>query len=144
MAHGVEHNQEIASALLPKLESTFQNDHKDIAASLLRVAEGYEEFGFRIFVLDRNSQTVIMDSADLTTAVLPFKQSWMDNAVGLDGTELSLMKDSGAVLALDDNKHPTLIWLQEIGISEPGRWVLGVAKDQNILTDFLILQKCIQ
>ena len=41
MAHGIEHNQEIASALLPKLEASFRSESRGAAAILLQAIKDY-------------------------------------------------------------------------------------------------------
>ena len=137
MAHGIEHNQEIASALLPKLEASFRSESRGAAAILLQAIKDYKVFGFRILVLDRNDQTIIMDSEMLPSSPLPIKQSWLAHATRLDGSEIVLSQDEGAIRALGDDQHPMLIWLQEMKMPESDRWVLGIAKDQKTLTDFM-------
>jgi len=137
MAHGVEHNREIASALIPKLESAFQDDLQDPTDILPHAIEDYKAFGFRFFVLDRINQSIVVDSEMPLTSPLPAKKSWLKHATRLDGSEILLSRESGAVRSLGNDQHPMLIWLQEMEMAEPDRWVLGVAKDQKTLTDFM-------
>lgn len=136
-AHGVEHNQEIASALLPKLELSFRNDPIDVTGILSQSMEDFKAFGFRIFVLDRYNQAIIVDSEMPLTSPLPITQSWLAHTTRLDGSKIALSEENGAVLSLGDDHHPMLIWLQEMESLEADRWVLGVAKDQKTLTHFM-------
>ena len=137
IAHGIEHNRDIASALLPKLESSFRGGSKDVAGILSHVIEEYKAFGFRIFVLDRNNQAVIVDSGMPLISPLSIEQSWLAHASSLDGSKSVLSQENGALRAFDNDRHPMLIWLQEIKMLQPDRWVLGIAKDQKTLTDLL-------
>ncbi len=137
IAHGIEHNQEIASALIQKLESFVQNDSRDATNILSHAIEDYKAFGFRIFILDRNNQAVIVDSEMPLTSPLPIKQSWLANATSLDGSSIALPQENGVVHALGDDHHPMLICLQEMEMPGPNRWALGIASDQTTLTDFM-------
>lgn len=137
MDHGIEHNKEIASTLTPKLESAFKDDSQNPTDILSHAIEDNRAFGFRFFVLDRNNQTVIVDSEMPLTSPLPIKQSWLKHATKLDGSEIILSLESGAVRSLGEDQHPMLIWLQEMNVAAPDRWILGVAKDQKTLTDFM-------
>ncbi|WP_084609644.1 sensor histidine kinase [Sedimenticola selenatireducens] len=136
-AHSIEHNREIASSLLSKFESTFQSDADDVSNALLHAIEDYKAFGFRIVVLDRKNQTVIVDSETLLTSPRPIKESWLASATKIDGSEVSLTQDFGAAHALGEDLHPMLIWLQEMEIPESGSLVLGIGKDQKSLMDFM-------
>lgn len=136
-AHYMEHNREIASSLLSKIESSFNDETDNVSGPLLYAFADYRSFGYRIFVLDRNNQTIIIDSNIVHTSPRPIKESWLASAAAIDGSEISLMQMVGAVRALDEDRHPTLIWLQEMEIPEPGRMVLGVGKDQHTLMDFM-------
>ncbi len=137
MAHGVEHNQEVASALIPKIEASFRVNHKRSTTTLSNAIEDYKGFGYRFFILDRDEQTIIMDSEMVSALPLPIDRSWLARTTRLDGSEVALSRESGAVRSLGNDQHPMLIWLQEMKIAEPDLWVLGVAKDQKALTDFL-------
>ena len=135
-AHNIEHNREIAFSLLTKLESTFKSDAEDVSAALLHAIADYKAFGFRIFVLDRINQTVIVDSDTQHSSPRPIEESWLASATRTDGSKISLTQEVGAVSALAEDLHPTLIWLQEMDIPEPGRLALGIGKDQKTLMDF--------
>lgn len=137
MAHGIEHNRDIASALLPKLNASFQSDSEDVTSILSHAIEEYKAFGFRIFVMDRNSQSIIVDSEMPLDSPLSIKQSWLAHATNLDGSKAVLPQENGAIRALDNDQHPMLIWLQELKMLQSDSWVLGIAKDQKTLTDLL-------
>lgn len=135
--HGIEHNREIASALLPKLESFFLSDSQDVKSILSHAIDDYRAFGFRIYVLDRNNQTIIVDSEMSLDSPLSIEQSWLAHATRLDGSKTLLSQESGALHALDNEQHPMLIWQQGMTMQETGRWYLGVGKDQKALNDFM-------
>ncbi|MCU7917057.1 MAG: HAMP domain-containing histidine kinase [Candidatus Thiodiazotropha sp. (ex Epidulcina cf. delphinae)] len=137
IAHDIEHNQEIASALISKLELSVQSNSEDVASILSHAINDYKAFGFRIFVLNFNSQALIVDSERPFTSPVPIKQSWLGHATRLDGSQAAVMQENGAVRALGDDKHPILIWLQEMNMPEPDRWVLGIANDQKTMIDFM-------
>jgi len=137
IAYGIEHNRDIASVLLPELESSFRGDLEDITGHLLHKIEDYKVFGFRIFVLDRTTQTIIADSEMPLTAPIPIEQSWLAQTTSLDDPKAVLQQENGAVRALGNDQRPMLIWLQEIKTPQGNRWILGIAKDQKMLAGFM-------
>ncbi len=52
LEHGIEHNQEIATALAPKLEQALMEKSQDITSSMTSMLEDYNVFDFRVFVVD--------------------------------------------------------------------------------------------
>jgi signal transduction histidine kinase len=135
--HDVGHNREIATALITRLESSLQEKSDDVAKGLSSVIKDYEPFGFRIILLDSKNKTLIADSGQSLEAVIPISESWLRNATSLSGASLTMPYDKGSALVIGDTEHPLLMWMQEMELSEPGRWVLGVAKDQGVLSSFM-------
>ena len=135
--HNTEHNREIAYSLLSKFQSTFESDAEDVSVALSHAIADYKAFGFRIFLLDRRSQTLIVDSEVPLSTSHAIKDSWLASATRIDGSKVSLTQEVGAIRALGEDQHPMLIWLQEMEIPEPGRLVLGIGKDQKTLMDFM-------
>lgn len=137
MAHGMHHNQEVASAIMPKIEAAFHADYEDPAAILSHAIEDYKSFGFRFFVLDRENRTIVVDSESSLKSPIPIDKSWLANAKRLNGSQVQLLRDTGAFRLLDQEQHPLLVWLQNMNTRESGRWILGVARDQKTITDFM-------
>ncbi len=135
--HSIEHNQQIASALIPQIEASFRIDQQESAEMLSRKIADYKAFGYRFVVLDRNDKTIVLDSGAPLTPPLPIDKSWLAPAVRLDGSEVTLSSESGVLRSLGKDGHPMLIWLQEIKPADAGRWVLGIATDQKTLIDFM-------
>ena len=61
-AHGIEHNQEVAAALVPRFSSTFEDEAARRTENLTSAIEIYKAFGFEILIIDRENQSVIADS----------------------------------------------------------------------------------
>lgn len=137
MQHGIEHDQEITSALLPRLESAVGSESENALGVLSHTIQDYEALGFRIFVLDRDEQAIVIDSEMVSSKSLPIDSSWLADATRLDGAPVSLSKETGAIRSLNDDDHPMLVWLQEIETLDSNRLVLGIASDQKTLVDFL-------
>ncbi len=135
--HGIEHTQEIAAALLPELASTLESGLGPGLDPLARVIKGHTAPGFRILIIDRQQEAIILDSEGNPEAPVQLAKSWLAGAVSLDGTWSGLPLQGGAARALGTDRHPMLIWLQEMSEPEPGRWLLGVARDQKTLTEFM-------
>ena len=135
--HGVEHNKEVALALIPKIEAAVAKDPADVLRILSQTIESYKSFGFQIFVLDRSNQSIAVDSKNFHISPIPLKKSWLAYATRLDGSTISLPQEIGSLSSLNADEHLMLIWLQEIDIPEKNRWVLGVANDQKTLIDFM-------
>ena len=135
--HGVEHNKEVALALIPKIEAVVSKDPADVLRILSQTIESYKSFGSQIFVLDRSNQSIAVDSKNFRISPIPIKESWLARATRLDGSAILLPQEIGSLSSLNADEHLMLIWLQEINIPEKGRWVLGVANDQETLIDFM-------
>jgi signal transduction histidine kinase len=135
--HGIEHNREIASALVPELGPALGSPGEAGAQQLVRAIKAHEAFGFRILVIDRDARAILADSAVELKAPLPLAQSWLAGAASLTRGGPGLPLSTGAGRALAADGHPMLIWLQEMPGYAGGRWILGVAKDQKTLSDFL-------
>jgi signal transduction histidine kinase len=136
--HGIEHNREIATALVPELGPALGSAGEARVQQLVRAVKAHGAFGFRILVIDRDARAILADSAVEPKAPLPLAQSWLAGAATLSrdgGTGLPLSTGAGRALAADG--HPMLIWLQEMPRYKGGRWLLGIAKDQKTLSDFL-------
>jgi signal transduction histidine kinase len=135
--HGIEHDREIASALLPNLEIVAANHPDDIPNRFIQEVKDFRTSGFRIFVIDRNKQTLIVDSEAPLDTSLPINESWLGKATRLDGTQFDLLHDIGAARVVGENYHPMLLWLQVIDQPQLEGWILGVANDYETLTGFM-------
>ncbi|MEA3274100.1 MAG: ATP-binding protein [Pseudomonadota bacterium] len=136
-AHGIEHSQEVASALVPRLRPSFEAGGGNLTNALSRAIEDYNAFGYRIFVVDRQRRTVVADSDMTLSSELPTEQSWLAHAVRLGGSREPFSMQTGAAQAMGEDRHPMLIWLQAMPVTETDRWLLGVGRDQKTLTDFM-------
>ena len=135
--HGIEHDQEIAAALLPNLEIVAANHPDDIPNRFIQEVKDFRTSGFRIFVIDRNAQEVIVDTEFPLASPLPIAESWLGNATRLDGAQINLLQESGAARVVGENNHLMLLWLQELDQPQLDGWILGVANDHETLTGFM-------
>jgi signal transduction histidine kinase len=136
MIHGIDHDQEIASSLVPTLKSVAGSNSDDIQSLFLEKIKTHLTPGIRIFLLDRVSQSVI-DSKNPYASSLPLEKSWLTTTSRFDGASIDLLKESGPMRATNESQHLMLIWMQEIEQPGQNRWVLGVANDQKMLTEFM-------
>jgi signal transduction histidine kinase len=60
----------------------------------------------------------------------------MDGA-RLHGSGDGVPLQTGPARALGEDYHPMLLWLQAVATPESDHWLLGIAKDQKTLTEFL-------
>jgi hypothetical protein len=58
--HGIEHNKEIAFALLPKIEAAVGKDTTNVLRILSRTIDDYRAFGFQIIVFDRRNKSIVV------------------------------------------------------------------------------------
>jgi signal transduction histidine kinase len=137
LEHGIEHNQEIATALAPKLEQAVMGKSQDITSSMARMLEDYNVFDFRVFVVDIKNRAIVFDSGMQLDSPLPINQSWLSHAGTTILSDALSLSSNGKRRALGDQQHPTLFWLQTLNNTEPDRWVLGIAKDQSVMIDFM-------
>lgn len=137
--HGIEHNQEVAASLAPRLGRSLEAERGDLTQILSEAISAYKSFGFRIFVIDRERGMVVADSDTPLAEALPIEQTWLAHAVGLGGSSESVEVRTtvGAAQALGEDHHPMLLWLQEMPFAEKRTWVLGVGRDQKTLADFM-------
>jgi signal transduction histidine kinase len=70
-------------------------------------------------------------------APLPIEQSWLAHVEQLHGSREGVTLKTGPALALGEDRHPMLLWLQAVSTPEYDRWLLGIAKDQKTLMDFM-------
>jgi len=138
-AHGIEHNREVAAALAPRLGRILDPERGNLTPKLSEAIGAYKALGFRIFVIDRARGMVVADSDTTLSEALPIEHTWLARAASLGDTRrpLSMQTATGAAQALAEDHHPMLIWLQEIPSPKSGAWVLGVGRDQKMLTDFM-------
>ncbi len=135
--HGIEHDREIASALLPNLEIVAANHPDDIPNRFIQEVKDFRTSGFRIFIFDRDTRKVIVDTEDPMASPLPLGESWLGNATRLDGTSINLLQETGAARVVGENNHLMLLWLQEIDQPQLEGWILGVANDHETLSGFM-------
>lgn len=137
--HGIEHNQEVAAALAPRLERSFDAEQGDLTRMLSEAISAYKSFGFRIFVIDRVRGMVVADSDRMLADALPIEQTWLAHTVSLGGARepVSVQTAMGAAQARGEDHHPMLIWLQEMPSAQADAWVLGVGRDQKTLAEFM-------
>lgn len=136
-AHGIEHNQEVAAALVPTFSSIFEDDAAGNTENLSSAIAIYKAFGFEILIIDRENRAVIADSESTRTSPLPIDQSWLARATSYAGTQGPLPLETGAVRAFREDGHPVLVWLQEVPMANSNPWLLAIVKDQHWLTDFM-------
>lgn len=136
MEHGIEHNREIASSLLPKLEHAVENDPEDIAIILSHAIDDYKTFGFRIFIIDRKRAEIIVDSEQPNLSPVRVDQSWLKQVTRLDGSSADVTQTAGAYITSGKLMHPMLIWLQPMEFANNNRFVLGIAQNQKVLIEF--------
>jgi signal transduction histidine kinase len=134
MEHGIEHNQEIASNLVPKLERAVENNPADISLILTHAISDYKTFGYRIFVIDRSREEIIVDSQQPEQASQPLKQSWLSQVTSLDGIKADISSETGAFLT--SQQHPMLVWVQPMRFNGSNRLALGIAQNQKALVEF--------
>ncbi|MCK4709841.1 MAG: hypothetical protein KAU21_14580, partial [Gammaproteobacteria bacterium] len=135
MGHGIEHNQEIASTLIKKIENSVQNGSIDLVKALSRAIEDYNSVGFRLFVINRSNNQIIVDTGNPDSIPQPLANSWLGQAMRVEDKDSALKQGTGA-FRTENNNQAMLIWLQEMNISGSDRWVLGVAKNQKALSNF--------
>jgi signal transduction histidine kinase len=135
--HGIEHDREIASALLPNLEIVAANHPDDIPNRFIQEVKDFRTSGFRIFVIDRKTQSMIVDSEVPLASPLPINESWLGSATRLDGAQLDLLQEIGPARVVGENNHLMLLWLQEIDQPQLEGWILGVANDHETLSGFM-------
>ncbi len=135
MEHGIEHNRDIATALTPKLERAVKNNPEEISTILSHAINDYKTFGFRIFVIDRGSREIIVDSNQLGEPSISVEKSWLRQVQRLNGDDATVTKDSGAFLT-SHQMHPMLIWIQPMQLIDNDRLALGIAQNQKALIEF--------
>jgi signal transduction histidine kinase len=135
--HGIEHDREIASALLPNLEIVAANHPDDIPNRFIQEVKDFRTSGFRIFVIDRHTQSIIVDTEVPLASPLPIAESWLGNVTRIDGTRFDLLQEAGAARVISENNHLMLLWLQELDQPQLDGWVLGVANDHETLSGFM-------
>jgi signal transduction histidine kinase len=135
--HETDHNRNIATELLQKFDESFEDDLKDSSSRLSHTFEDYKAFGYRLFVLDRSNKVLIIDSDNSLKAPVKLEDSWLGGIEDLRSDRRLLLTHRGAIDTSDENGHPLLVWLQDIAVGQPGRWVLGVAKDQEAVKEFM-------
>ncbi|MCW9023110.1 MAG: ATP-binding protein [Gammaproteobacteria bacterium] len=136
--HDIEHNREIASALLSELRTVLDNKEHDVSQAMSKIIDGYSIFGFRILVIDNVNQTIVVDSGSKISTPVAIKDSWLNKMTNLAGEHVGLIQENGVVRAQGKNHHPMLLLLQDVGNSGDNRWILGIAKDQKALNEFLV------
>ena len=62
MHHGIEHNREIADALLAEFDPTPQTPDEFQRASFADMIDKSNRLGFRILIIDRSTATIVADS----------------------------------------------------------------------------------
>ena len=134
MEHGIEHNKEIASSLIPKLERAVENNPADISLILLHAIADYKTFGYRIFVIDRSRGEIIVDSDQSEQVSLTLKQSWLSKVTSLNGINADISSQTGAFLTTQ--QHPMLVWIQPMRFNGSNRLALGIAQNQKALIEF--------
>lgn len=137
LIHGIEHDQEIAVALLPNLQIVAANHPDDIPKRFIQEVKDFRTSGFRIFIIDRHTQSMIVDTEAPMDSPLPIDESWLWNATRLDGAELDLLHEVGAARVVSENNHLMLLWLQELDQPQLDGWILGVANDHETLSGFM-------
>ena len=136
MEHGIEHNQDIANSLIPKLERAVENNPANISAILSHAISDYKTFGFRIFVIDRSLNAIIVDSEHPELAAQPIEKSWLMHVTRLNGDEADITHGQGAFLSSPQQMHPMLVWIQPMQFNGAGRLALGIAQNQKALVEF--------
>ncbi len=137
--HGIEHNQEVAAALAPRLGYSLAEERGDLTRILSEAIGVYRSFGFRIFIIERERGMLVADSDMMLSAGEPIEQTWLADTVSLGRSRepVSVQTAVGAAQAFGEDHHPMLLWLQEMPSTQSGAWVLGVGRDQKTLADFM-------
>ena len=137
MHHGIEHSREVSEALLSEFDASSDTPFATSRESLVVMIEKSTRLGYRVLIVDLNASALVADSGANDNSPVPLADSWIAQAIQLGSDERVFPPRAGAVRAYDDKQHPMLILFQEIPGLQAGRWLLGVAKDQKTLTEFL-------
>lgn len=138
-AHGIEHNREIAEHLRSLLVPSLIKVAEPFPASLQQVVATYGAFGYRVFVVDRQRRRLVADSEGTATLPVALEASWLASATRIDDRRNPLRLDEGAAIAVCEEDHSMLIWLEDIEAAgaRTNRWLLGIASDQKTMKEFL-------
>lgn len=137
MEHDIGHNKEIAHSILAKLELNKNSDAESLVDILPQAVSEYQGLGFRILLIDKKNSMLAIDSEAMSASARPISESWLATAVGADGSKTALTNSNGGIYAAGEDRQPVLIWLQEVQAAESGRWLLGIGRGKQTLTDFM-------
>ncbi|MEA3278716.1 MAG: ATP-binding protein [Pseudomonadota bacterium] len=140
-AHGIEHNQEFAAAVSRLLHSTLAQatDRDDLSGRLQGELKRYQGMGYRIFLVDKRSHSLIADSEHLGRLPAALEETWLDEATSLDGHALDWASFTGAARHVNPDGGVHLLWLTQGdggGLAATQR-LLGVSRDEKMLHDFM-------
>ncbi len=135
--HGVEHNEEIIEGILPLLQQPLEEsvEEQQVVKEFQAFIEHVTPFGVQIFLIDRESQSVIADSMKgrpHSTVPTNFLSQPITRLSGEPIADITNWQ--GPARSLWEDGAPLLLHFQKV----PGsKWSLGLASDYRQLTEFI-------
>ena len=134
--HSIDHNKEIATELAQTIEEKFRGNEDQIAKILSHAIEDYRAFGYQIFVISSDGKSLIEGNYNDHHSDF-LSTNTIIQAENLDGSPLGESLVEGPVRVVNSENHPLLIWLQKLSLNTKETYLLGIAKDEVALSDYM-------